>query len=84
MITPDHYKNRERFPQADLIKYEGQHVAWNFDGTHILAGDEDAQRLVARLDASGYSRDDYVLSFVSFDSEMGGAVFNEGAWEMDE
>lgn len=77
----EHVKNRNAVPLQELLKYEGQHVAWSIDGAHVLAGDEDPLKLIAKLQAAGHKSDDYVLSFVDFESEFGGAAFNEGVWE---
>ena len=74
MIWEEHVKNRNQFPLEDLEKYEGQHVAWSLDGRRILGGDPDPLRLVARLKDAGYTSDDYVLSFVDFNSYLGGAA----------
>ena len=73
MIWEEHVKNRNAVPIEELLPYENQHVAWSLDGTHILAGDTDPLRLVARLTDAGHPSDGYVLSFVSFDTDWGGA-----------
>lgn len=70
----EHVKNRGAFPHEELLKYEGQHVAWSLDGKRILAGDKDPMRLLAKLNAAGHTSDDYILSFVDFDSYIGGAL----------
>ena len=66
MIWEEHVKNRNEFPQEELVRYEGRHVAWSLDGTRILGGDEDPLKLIAALQREGYRSDDYVLSFVDF------------------
>ena len=66
----EHVKNRNAVPMEALLTYEEQHVAWSLDGKRILAGDTDPLRLVARLTAEGYRSDDYILSYVSFTSQM--------------
>jgi hypothetical protein len=81
MNWAEHVKNRNAFPLEELEKYEGQHVAWNLDGTRILAGHEDPLRLNAALEAAGYRPDDYVLSFVEFESHLGGAALGDAVWE---
>ncbi len=68
----EHVTNRNAVPTEELLKYENQHVAWSLDGTHILAGDEDPLKLVAQLTAAGYRSDEYVLSFISFETHWGG------------
>jgi len=81
MNWSEHVKNRNAVPIEQLLPYENKHVAWSADGTHILAGDTDPLRLVAWLKEAGIGPEDCVLSFVSFDSEFGGASLNEGFWE---
>ena len=77
MIWEEHVKNRNQFPQEELAKYYGQHVAWSLDGTRILAGDEDPLRLIAKLESAGYQSDDFVLSFVDLEDQGdGGPLLN--------
>ena len=68
MLGSKHIENRNEFPVEELLKYEGKYVAWSLDGTRILAGDKDPLRLDASLTAAGFKPDDYVLSFVEFES----------------
>ena len=75
MVWAEHVKNRNEFPQEELVRYEGQHVAWSLDGTRILAGHEGPLQLCAALEAAGHRSDDYVLSFVAFDSYIGSTAF---------
>lgn len=74
MILEEHIKNRNQFPQEELAKYEHQHVAWSLDGKRILAGHEDPLRLIGELKAAGHDSGDYVLSYVDFETHLGGAV----------
>jgi hypothetical protein len=80
MITRDHYQNRERFPQEELAKYYGKHVAWNADGTQIVASGNDDGEVIAIADAAGYKRDEVIFSYVPFPNE----VFWGGAFTVDE
>jgi hypothetical protein len=84
MNWAEHVKNRNAFPVEELEKYERQHVAWSLDGTRILAGHEDPFQLNAILEAAGYRSDDYVLSFIDFESHLGGPAFGDAAWERSE
>jgi hypothetical protein len=76
MNWAEHAKNRAALPDADLAKYAGQHVAWSLDGSRILGGDADPLKLVADLRDQGYRSEDYVLSFVDFDTEHGTAFLH--------
>jgi hypothetical protein len=57
-------ENRNKFPADELRKYAGQHVAWNREGTRILAGDEDLPAAVAKLQAAGFHTGEVVWSWV--------------------
>jgi hypothetical protein len=70
MIWAEHVHNRNHFPQEELAKYYGQHVAWSIDGKRILAGAKDPVRLDALVQAAGYKSDEYVLSFVDHPDEV--------------
>jgi hypothetical protein len=71
MNWAEHAKNRNAVPIDELLPYENQYVAWSLDGTRILAGDRDPVQLVAKLTAAGHRSDDYVLSSVGFEAELG-------------
>jgi hypothetical protein len=45
--------NANRFPEEELSKYWGQHVAWNLDGTQILASGKDNDEVDEKLIAMG-------------------------------
>jgi hypothetical protein len=51
-LTREFFENRRKFPQEELLKYAGKHVAFSWDGTRIVAsGDsyEDLERNMAAL-----------------------------------
>jgi hypothetical protein len=73
----EHVKNRNAVPIEQLLPYENQHVAWSADGTHIIAGDTDPLRLVARLKEAGVGPEDCVLSLVDFVGSECPAWFDE-------
>jgi hypothetical protein len=68
-------KNRYAFPLEELVRYAGKYVAWNTDGTRILASDEDDLRLYATLKAAGHDTSEVLVSFVPFPDEV---VFGAG------
>ena len=45
--------NRAKIPPEELLRYAGQHIAWSWDGTRILAGDPDRRRLDEKLRGAG-------------------------------
>jgi hypothetical protein len=44
-LTAEFFENRRRLPEADLLKHAGQHVAWSWDGTQIVASADSLQQL---------------------------------------
>jgi hypothetical protein len=46
-------RNQRHVSRAELVKYDGQYVAWCPDGTRILAADPDPLRLDALIHATG-------------------------------
>jgi hypothetical protein len=60
----DYVANRSRFPPEELAKYAGKHVAFNAEGTRIIAAGDDLQQVVEKLRAEGISPSRVVHSFV--------------------
>lgn len=46
---PDFDRNRDLVPTAKRNKWAGRHVAWNWDGSHIVAGADSLPALLAEL-----------------------------------
>jgi hypothetical protein len=70
--------NRSRFPPNELARYLGKYIAWSPDGTRILAGDDDLERVAAAVEDQGYDPSEIVLSSVPFPDEVilgGGTLF---------
>jgi hypothetical protein len=61
---PNFEKNRSAFPAEELWKYAGQHVAWSWDGTRILAAAADDDQLDQKLVELGIDPQRVVFSFV--------------------
>ncbi len=57
-------KNREHFPVEELRQYAGQYVAWNLDGTRIVASAIDESTLQAQLVELGIDPAEVVGSYV--------------------
>ena len=54
LIDADNYRvNRDRHTTDDLRPYAGQWVAWNFEGTKIVAHDEDVDVVVRQVREMG-------------------------------
>ena len=46
-------ENRPKYPPDELAKHSGSWIAWNPDGTRIVASAEDAERLEDLVRAAG-------------------------------
>jgi hypothetical protein len=57
-------QNRNRFPWQELVKYAGCCVAWNLDGTAILAAGQDEEEVDRNLVAAGIDPQQVVHSYV--------------------
>jgi hypothetical protein len=56
----DRYFVRNHDPQ-DLIRYQGNWVAWSLDGRKILFASPDGYQLCEMIDRAGLKPGDYVL-----------------------
>jgi hypothetical protein len=56
--------NVRNFPEAELLKYADQHVAWSLDGTQILASGKDHAELERNLAAKGLQQGSFVEDYV--------------------
>jgi hypothetical protein len=52
-LDPTFLENQRKFPADERQRYAGQHIAWSWDGTRILAGDLDRRALDEKLCAAG-------------------------------
>jgi hypothetical protein len=57
-------ENCNRFPAEELLKYAGQYVAWNLEGTRILAAGKDYDDVDEKLIAAGIDPQRVVHSYV--------------------
>jgi hypothetical protein len=69
-VPEEHYRNRARFPEAELAKYYGKQVAWSLDGTRIVAFGDDARQVCATVLGSGLKADEVVLAYVPYPEEL--------------
>ncbi len=63
-LGPEHMKNREMLPLTELEKWAGQHVAWNWEGTRIVAGAATGDALLQELTRLGIDWQTVVFSYV--------------------
>jgi hypothetical protein len=52
-IDPHFLENQRMFPADELLRYQGQHIAWSWDGSKILAADADRRTLDQKLRTAG-------------------------------
>jgi hypothetical protein len=52
-IDPRFIENQRNFPVKELVRYQGQHIAWSWDGSEILAADADRRTLDQKLRSVG-------------------------------
>jgi len=58
------FENQEKVDLEVLKPYRGQHIAWSWDGSEILASDPDQERLWDKLEALGHNPHRVVFDFV--------------------
>jgi hypothetical protein len=61
---PDFERNREQLPPAERARWVGQHVAWSWDGTRIVAGADTLANLLAKLRQAQIDPAGVVFDFV--------------------
>ncbi len=52
-IDPCFLENQRKFPADELLRYQGQHIAWSWDGLQILAADAERRALDQKLRNKG-------------------------------
>jgi hypothetical protein len=60
----DFRKNSAEFPVEELHKYIGQHIAWSWDGTRIVAAASTDEELNKKLEELGVEFSDVVFDYV--------------------
>ena len=46
-------ENQRKFPAGELLRYQGQHIAWSWDGAQVLASAVDRRALDQKLRDAG-------------------------------
>jgi hypothetical protein len=57
-------QNQREFPADELLRYQGQHIAWSWDGSQILAADADRRALDQKLRDAGIDPLQVIHDFV--------------------
>lgn len=52
-IDPTFRENQRNFAAEELLRHQGQHIAWSWDGSQILASDRDRRTLDQKLRDAG-------------------------------
>ena len=69
-------ENQSKVPLEELMRYNGQYVAWSDDGTHILDSDPDGVALYSRLHEKRYDMGEILIAYMSVPEEASfGGVF---------
>lgn len=64
------FENRNTFPQEELARYHGLHVAWNLEGTQIVASGKDDLEVFQAVQSAGLDPAQVVFSYVPFADEI--------------
>ena len=52
-LEPIFFENQRKVKPETLLPYAGQHIAWSWDGSQILAADADRRALDQKLRDAG-------------------------------
>jgi hypothetical protein len=63
-LDAQHFENRRNFPADELAKYAGRHIAWNWDGTRVLASGETLDAVEGQLQAQGADPGRVVFDYI--------------------
>jgi hypothetical protein len=63
-LDPDFLENQRKFPAEELLRFAGQHIAWNWNGSQILGSDPDRRALDEKLCAAGIDPQKVIYDFV--------------------
>jgi hypothetical protein len=63
-LSREYFENRAKVSPEELARYAGQHIAWSWDGTQVLASAADENELWDNLVAAGVDPRRVVFSYV--------------------
>lgn len=63
-LDPEFLTNQRKFPPEELLRFAGQHIAWCWDGSRIMASDPDRRALDEKLCAAGIDPQKVIYDFV--------------------
>jgi hypothetical protein len=63
-LSREFFENQRKFPPEQLMQYAGQHVAWSWDGSGVLASDPDEVELKKKLQAAGIDTQRVVFGYI--------------------
>ncbi|HKB40688.1 MAG TPA: hypothetical protein VKD72_29955 [Gemmataceae bacterium] len=63
-LGPEFFENQRKFPPEQLMQYAGQHIAWSWDGSRVLASDPDEVELKKKLEAAGINTQRVVFGYI--------------------
>ena len=63
-LDSDFLENQRKFPAEELLRHAGQHIAWSWDGSRILAHDPDRRALDDKLRVAGIDPGQVIHDYV--------------------
>lgn len=63
-LDPDAMARRREYPYEKLLPWAGKHIAWNWEGTAILAGADTFDELADQLNRAGVNTSRVVFDYV--------------------
>ncbi len=58
------FENKEKVKPEDLVSYAGQHIAWSWDGSRIVASDPDPVELRRKVVKAGHDTHHVVYAYI--------------------
>lgn len=68
-LEPIFFENQRKVKPESLLPYAGQHIAWSWDGSRILAADATRKGLEQKLRETGIDRTRVVFSYIDDPNE---------------